>query len=746
MNLFPRIKLLVLAAAFCAGCVSVTAQTGASATWRVQRYDLDVALPEAGRVITVKADLSIGNVSTGPAGTLTLRISPSADVSSVKINDAATDFSKSEETINAAASLQRIVMRFPSVPAGGVIKAAVEYKLNIKDNNAVAAFSPVGAQFLPLSYWYPTPNSWYFARGSDAAPFSIHSSQHLPSGLEFVSSGSVALPGQPFFLVAAWEHTDVNGVTVYRPRGAGAEAQKRASEMASLFSDARTYLEGILGKVPDAPLRIVASRRGSGFSGGGTVIVDEAVFRRSKIDSLTAMNIAEAAAKLWLGGSVTVGGDGYGAISEGLSRYLATQFLESKYGKDIADVERLRQRVSYAAVSKRDAPLSTVAPIDDYYFPEVANKGAMVWRILAKRAGQTEFSNALRSAMQDGNLSLAELRAAFPAQKDLLDYLFDKVTDMDLMAGTPVAAGGETKVALRNTGAADVTVDLSATTSTGERLSTSTTIRAASFGEVAFKTPAKIVRVEIDSDKLYPQTDYSDDVAPRETTDSDPLLAAKRLFDKQDLPGAEASANAVLRNMPRFDDLRVLLARALLAENRTVEAEREFHAVLDEKLPTSRSLAWANVGLAEAAAKSNQNDAAVRSAEAAIVADAEYGASLAARNLRSKVASATPVDAGVKAFFADFDRAASANKKADVDAMIVPGEITRFAAAVAGSTQQWQTQVTHVDPIDANTVLVEANMTVKLLNKDAETGMAVYRLVKVGGNWRLAAVEMFEVR
>lgn len=762
MNLFPRIKLLVLAAAFCTGCISVTAQIGASATWRVQRYDLDVALPEAGRAITIKAGLSIRNVSAGPAGTLTLRISPSADVSSVKINDAATAFSKSEETINAATSLQRIVMRFPSVPAGEVIKATVEYKLNIKDNNAVAAFSPVGAQFLPLSYWYPTPNSWYFARGADAAPFSIHSSLRLPSGLDFVSSGSITqpaggasdsiglhaqpLPGQPFFLVAAWERTDVNGVAVYRPKGAGADAQKRASEMASLFSDARTYCEGVLGKAPDTPLRIVASRRGSGFSGGGTVIVDEAVFRRSKIDSLTAMNIAEAAAKLWLGGSVTVGGDGYGAISEGLSRYLATQFLESKYGKDIADVERLRQRVSYAAVSKRDAPLSTVAPIDDYYFPEVANKGAMVWRILAKRVGQTEFSNALRSAMQDGNLSLAELRAAFATQKDLLDYLFDKVTDMDLMAGTPVAAGGETKVALRNTGAADVTVDLSATTSTGERLSTSTTIRAASFGEVAFKTPAKIVRVEIDSDKLYPQTDYSDDVAPRETTDSDPLLAAKRLFDKQDLPGAEAIAKAVLRDMPRFDDLRVLLARALLAENKTVEAEREFHAVLDEKLPTPRSLAWANVGLAEAAAKSNQNDLAIRSAEAAIAADAEYGASLAARNLRSKVAPVTPVDAGLKAFFADFDRAASANKKAEVDAMIVPGEITRFAAGVAGSTQQWQTQVTRVDTIDANTVLVEANMTVKLLNKDIETGMAVYRLVKVGGNWRLAAVEMFEVR
>ena len=125
---------------------------------------------------------------------------------------------------------------------------------------------------------------------------------------------------------------------------------------------------------------------------------------------------------------------------------LRRSFSKSKYGKDVADVERQRQRVSYAAVSKRDAPLTVVVPIDDYYYPEVANKGAMVWRILAKRVGQTEFSNVIRAAMQDGNVNLGELRAAFPAQKELLDHMFDKVTDVNLLVGVPVASGGETKV------------------------------------------------------------------------------------------------------------------------------------------------------------------------------------------------------------------------------------------------------------------------------------------------------------
>ncbi|MEO7539827.1 MAG: hypothetical protein ABIV21_07355, partial [Pyrinomonadaceae bacterium] len=387
-----------------------------------------------------------------------------------------------------------------------------------------------------------------------------------------------------------------------------------------------------------------------------------------------------------------------------------------------------------------------VSPIDDYYYSEVANKGAMAWRILAKRVGATEFSSSLRANIQDGSTDLAELRTAFAPQKELLDHIFDQVTDANLMVGLPQTAGAETKVALRNTGAVDVTVDIMATTANGEQISAPATIKAASFGEVTFKSSARVIRVEIDREKLYPQIEYSDDVAPRETTDSDPLLAAKRLFDKQDFAGAENIARTLLKNYPKFDDLRVLLGRSLLAQNKNAEAEKEFRYILDEKLPTGRSLAWANVGLAEKAARSNQTAQAIMLAEAAILADGEFGAGLAARNLRNRLGRPSTVDASIKSFFADFDRAASSNRKAEVDALVVPGDVTKFAAGVSGSTEQWKTDVRQVDVLDSNTVLVEAVMTVKLLNKAIETGMAVYRLNKTGAGWRLMGVEMFEVR
>jgi tetratricopeptide (TPR) repeat protein len=735
--------------------VSAFAQddTRAAATWQVQKYDINVTLPsvETDRNLSAKAVLTIKNVSSSPASTLSLRISPSAEISAITVNGAAADFAKREEKVGASGSLQRVTSRIPSVQPSATATVSVDYKLNLKENSGLSSVSPVGSTFLPLSYWYPTPNSWYFARGADYAPFQIKVTAAL--GKSVVSAGSensgiysYSGGGQPFFVSGSWDTVNTGGISVYIPKGAGAEARNRADELSRLAVDARTFVSSLLGPGPDTPLRIIAARRGAGFSQGGTILVDESLFRRSRIDSQTAMNIAEAVAKLWIGGATSVLGDGQGAIREGMPRFIANEFIESKFGKDVADVERTRQRSAYSSVSLRDAPLTTVSPIDDYYFAEVANKGAMVWRLLDKRAGRTTFLENIRAVIRDGSVDLPEIRAAFQAQKELLDYLFDHVTDINLLVGLPQPSGNQTSVALRNSGGVDVTVNIEALTATGERLAADTTIRATSFGEVTFKTTARVTRVEIDTEKLYPQTEYSDDVAPKELNEGDVLLAVKRLFDKQDFAGAEAAARTVLRRYPRYDEVRILLARSLLGLNRQSDAANEFKAVVDEKLPAAKSIAWANVGLGEIAAKAGQNVQAAKYAETAILADADYGASLAARNIRNRVNAASVIDAEIKEFFARFDKAATANRKAEVDALIVPGEVTRFSSGVSGSTEQWQTQVSQVDKLDDNTSLVETNLSVKLLNREPESGLAVFRLVKTAAGWKLAAVDMFEVR
>lgn len=724
-------------------------ETRATATWQVQKYDLAANLPatEADRNLTVKAVLNLKNVSSRAASTVTLRISPSAEVSAVRVGEAAGDYTKGEEKIGSGV-LRKIVVRIPATQPGGNVAVAVDYKLVVRENSGLNALSPVGSQFLPLSFWYPTPNSWYFARGADAAPMRLQI--NAANGETVVASGAGSgnsfeqkLNGQPFFITGNWETINASGVSVFVPKGT--EDKSRASELAQLASDAKTFTATLLGNVPDVPLKIAAVKRGAGFSSGGTIFVDESVLRRQKIDSLTAMAIAEAVVKMWLGGSVGINGDGFGAISEGLPRYIATQFIENKYGRDIADIERTRQRNAYAAVVKRDSPLITVSPLDDYYYATVTNKGAMIWRLLAKQLGQNEFFDAVRSQMSGGNLNLSKMRSAFPTQKEFLDYSFDQVTDMNLLVGLPQTGGAETKIALRNLGAIDATVNVVATTANGEKLTAQTTIPAKKFGEASFKTNNKIIRTEVDTDKFYPQIDYSDDVAPREFEDSDVIAAIKRAFDQQDFPKAEKNARTVLQNAPRFDDVRTWLGRALEAQGKNVEAEKEFRSVLEEKLPTSRSLAWANVGLGEIALKNNQPAEAAKLFSNAVRADADYGATLTARQGKVKANAAPLTDESINSFFAQFDKAAISGSKANVEAMIVAGEITKFASGIAGA-QEWQTKILQIDKTDVNNALVETNLNIKLLNKNAETGTAVFRLVKVGGAWKLSGVDIFEVR
>lgn len=744
-----KLSVLNVLFIFLAGTIIVSAQT--AATWQVQKYDLQITMPSGGtpRDVAVRSRIDVKNVSGRPANSLTLRMTSSATITAVRIGGTTADFSPAQEKIGGV-TLQRFAMRIAPVPANGTASAEVDYTIKAGDNSGLMAVSPWASQFLPTSYWYPTPTSWFFPRGADFAPFRI---QVVGGNLTTVSAGTITSGAfetqafsQPFFVAGNWERTEAGGVEVYSPKTGTAAAKERATELAAVVAEARQFMSGLLGPAPNMPLRVVGVRRGAGFANGGTILVDEGVFRRSKLDSVTVSQIAEAVAKTWIGGSALVTDDGNGVVREGLSRHIATKFLAGKYGEDVAEIERMRHRTAYGAVSRRDSPLKSVAPIDDYYFSAVANKGSMFWRLLERRLGSNEFYSRIQKQVATGTLTLPQLRLAFPEEKALIDYMLDDVTDINLQVGLPQISGGEAKVALRNTGGFDVNVNVVATLSNGQKLTTPAAIRAKSFGEVIFKSPQTISRIEIDPEKLYPQVDYSDDIAPRQTTDSDLLLAVKRDFDSQRYAAAEKTAIEVLRDYPRFDDVLVLLARSQLAQNKITEAERGFRAVLNEPLPSARSLAWANVGMADISVRTGRTADLARYANEAILTDGEYGASLAARVIRNRQSPSTAVDNGIKEFFAQFDRAAVSNRKADFEALAIPGEADRFIGGISGQATNWTTSVLHADMFDENTALVETNLSVRLLTREPESGTAVFRLIRTAGGWRLAGVEIFEVR
>jgi lipopolysaccharide biosynthesis regulator YciM len=188
-----------------------------------------------------------------------------------------------------------------------------------------------------------------------------------------------------------------------------------------------------------------------------------------------------------------------------------------------------------------------------------------------------------------------------------------------------------------------------------------------------------------------------------------------------------------------------------LEQNKLDEAEKELNAALNAKLPAAKTLAWANVGLGEVSVRRNQNAQAVKYFDEAVKADVDYASNLTARNGRLKAEAAAnlnkPQDEAAKIYFSAFDGAVVSKQKAQLDGLIVPGELTKFARGiVASQPETWQTRVLRTESVNANRMAVEVNLNAKVLNKEPQSGTALFILARTANGWKLAAVDLFEVR
>ncbi|HEX8773767.1 MAG TPA: tetratricopeptide repeat protein [Pyrinomonadaceae bacterium] len=750
------------------GHAPALAQDEARAAWQVTRFDVTVNAPPTDRALTARALIRARNVGRGAGQTISLRLSTKAEIKAASVNDATATFRSTPES---RGNLQRVTVNIPtSVAPGAQVVVALDYRLPVEENGGLAAIAPNGTQFLPISLWYPAANAVFALRGADTAPYRL-TVNGVP-GEMIVSSGKATsattfeqtLNAQPFFLAGAWDVNEgtgaLAGVSAWLPKGAGTDERKQGEALMTLALAARSFYAGLLGPAPDSPVRLVAVDRGAGFNEAGTVLLDAAAFRRGKVDSTSALLIAEAMARLWIGGATPLRGEGSGVLREGLARYLAALFFEKQYGAETAEAERMRERISYTAIARREAPLSLTTPLDDTYYSSVTNKGAMIWRLVDRAMGRDAFITQLRAALQagtsdEGGLTLASVRAALSQQggagvKAILDQGLDQPTDIDLLVGLPQQRGGQWVSAIRNTGSIEVAVKVLATTERGERLLTDATIPARDFGEAVFKTASRIVRVEIDPDKLYPQLDYANDIVPRKELSENALAEATRAFVRQEYARAESITRELLSVAPRMQDARVLLARSLLAQNKIDDAEKEFRAALDETLPTPFALAWANFGLGEIATRRGQPQDAARRYNDAVRAGGEYASTLAARLARIKAEAAAktqpPVDDSVQKFIAQLDQVIRSGRKTDIEAQLMPGELVSFVKGIVSSQPEiWQTNVVRTEQLDANHVAADVTLNVKQLGKE-QSGTALYVLARVGGTWKLADIQFFEVR
>ena len=748
-------------------CAHAGAQTTAPVIWQVNSFDLNANVQQAERVLNVVATLNATNVGGSTGRTLTVRLNSKAKVQSVAVNGAAATFRPGAEP---RGDLQRAEIALPATVApGGSTSVTVTYSLPVESNSGLLAISPIGTQFLPLAFWYPMPNTPYTVRGADTAPFrlTVNLPNVISSGVEKTSgAGSISfeqtLYGQPFFVQGDWDKiegaADARGIVVLMEKGMGAEERKRAEALIAFTGAARTFFAGMFGPAPEAPVRLVAVRRGAGFSDGGTVLIDADTLRLPKIDAATALAVAEDVARLWIGGQAPVRGEGAGVLRDALVRFLATQFLEKQFGREAVQSELYRERIAYAAVAQRDGPLARASQLDSTYFGSVPNRGAMFWRLVDRKLGHDAFVAVLKAALQSGvadksGLTLAALREALSARggdslKSLMDQQLDQVIDTDLMVGLPVQRGADWVSALRNIGSIDVTVTVAATTERGEVVTAEATVPAKNFGEAVFKTPAKIVRVEVDPEKFYPQMDYGNDVVPRTKDLPDALNEATLQLGAQDFVKAEATARAMLNVAPRFQEARILLARALLGQNKLEEAEKLFRSALDEGLPFPATLAWANIGLGEIAMKRNQPAEAAKRFSDAVVASRDYPSSLAARlaRIRAEAAAgnAPAVDSGVQTFATQLSQALVSNRKADLEARIVSGELARFINGSIG-TESWDTKVVRTEQLNANLIAADVQIQLKKLGT-VGSGTAVLLLARTPSGLKLSGIDLFEVK
>jgi tetratricopeptide (TPR) repeat protein len=756
---------LISAALALLACATARAQDGP--VWQVRRFDVTVDVPAATtRALNARAIITARNVGRGAGRTLTVRITPAAEMKGVTAGGAAAQFTSRPEP---RTRLNAVATTLPAaVEPGGEVSVAYDYSVPVEDNTGSAAVSPEGSQFLPVSNWYPTPNSPVSPRGSDTAPLRI--TVNAPAGESAVSTGTLkgstfeqTLNVQPFFLTGRWETVEggaeARGVSAHLPRGASAEERARAENLIALAAAARGYFTTLLGPAPDAPVRLVAVRRGAGFDGGGTVLLDASVFRRPKTDAVTALSISEAVARLWLGGATPVYGDGAGALREGLTRHLALRFIEKQFGPDAAAAERLRERMSYAAIARRDAPLSVTNPLDPTYFTSAANKGAMIWRLAERVVGAEEFASLLRSQLQaarETGLTLASFRSALsdrggPPLKLLLDAGLDQPTELDLLVGLPRPRGAEQLVALRNTGQLPLVVGVVGTTSTGERVTAETTLQPQDFGDAVLKTAAKIVRVEVDPEKLYPQVNYANDVMPAAPALEESLADATRTLAAHEFARSESISREMLARAPLLQEARVLLARALLEQGKADEAERELRAAADSALPLPDTLAWAAVGMGQISLRRGQAAEAVRHFTSAVQFGAGYAPTFAARAARlgadaAQGAPPAPIEDAVRAAVAQLDAAIKGGRKAEIDALIAPGELASFSRGIVGSQPEtWQSRVLRTESLGGDRVAADVQIAARVLGQDRNS-TAVLVFTRAGGRLQLVEIPIFEER
>ncbi len=762
--------------------------------FEIKKYDVNATVNQDAHVVEVQAKLRLVNLSgreladkvllsTTNKPRLSFYLHNKAKVTAMSVNGATVQFKTGEPPrLPLITVATDITTSFASAPEFDV---EMTYSIPATDRSQTLHISAAESYVLPNAFWVPMNHNPYADHGVDTAPFTL--TVNAP-GSKIISSGvrsgenvyEQTLAAQPFFFVGNYDVTNVTAaksgkIEIYAPRGLDENGKQQIKRLADEATQVVNFYTDYFGVPQPGAFRIIATgTQGLTFSEPGAVSIDDSYFRRNVLDLGTIELITAAAAKSFIDGRVLMRGRGAGMMRDGLPIYLVAQYLGARYGEAQQTAALDRYRRAYEPVARgTDAPLLQQSSYDRSYTTVVYNKGALVWRLIEKKIGKPAFDQLVRGMLDRQRVDVlsltewkaplcraarctsvkADVMAAAGAQQAAIQEVFtqwiENVVVPDFAIGQPQAGANGLESTLVNFGSGDISVDIVATTETGEKLNRTVFIKGGEYGAVNFPAGTKIARIEVDPDKLYPQKDYSNDVFPRRASPNEAYGQASLAFSKKDYATAEAKLKDALNAEPNSPILQSLLGRVLLATNKTDEAAKVFTETLKSQPIPLQAFAWAQLGLGQLNLQGNKFAEAATHFRLASMSDLDQGTTMSARDGAVKAeqsANAAKIPDDIKAFLKQLDEALLTGSADAVNLLVEQGNLREFVKRVTGSKPStWTTEILRAEVWDGDRVAVDANVKVKIIGREG-AGRVIYVLSRAGGKWKLSDVPIFDVK
>ncbi len=773
----------------------------------VDSYNINARIDAAASTVDVRAGMTVSNLSQAPKSRLYFRLTRLAKISGVTVNNAPAQFDVSED--RRVNTLNQVTIT-PAASIGGGAKATLEisYKIEAPELTPLAHVYQGETFLAPESVWFPMPSTMFTLYGATTAPFTLTATVASPaSNFRVASAGALkadsgqgfvfeqSLNSLPFIVAGSFDQpvaTERGGVKIeiYAQPGitsaATSKAQPPPGSIARLGEEAGKivdFLTRTLGPPPaGATFRVISSARAGNISVPGALILNEQVLRRETVSATTIEILADAIARIWIDGRVRLRGQEARAgqaeravqkarsaalLRDSLPRYLAALYVEDRFGRAAATDVFRRMRWSYAPVAQsgRDAELGLQVLLFPNYTTAVFSKGPLVLRLLAETGGRDKFLSAVKTLLTGGQtkvVTIDDFRAALigatgPEVDKLFQQWVDSIIEPDVIVGAPLASDkpNTQTVNLRNLGTGDVTMTLLATTASGKQVTARVVVPSENITSGELPTAEKITSVEVDPEKLIPQSNYDNDA--REGDMKATRVGAQTLFNESisafnraEYAEAETKLRQALRASPDNALLRAWLARTLAAQKKLDEAAAEANAAIKVEPPAGSALAWAHITLGQIALARNQAAEAAQHLRRGLADADEAPAQYAAQDLLVKAERAQSagrgVDESVRAFITQFDAAVKDVSSDKFSPLVVRNNLKRFVSGISVSRPTaWATEILRVDQIDANRVAVNVALKVKSENRD-QAGTAVFVLYRAGQNWLLEDVQLFNVK